>query len=228
MSEELIDMGVTDPAAGGESDGQQAVETVPVSVVQAIREELSEVKDRLLVTNAALREARMSGGQQTPQQAPVRQFSGDPLAGMDEDDIPTVSQVRQTLAAKERQFAEAMEVRELINKPDFEAVLKTHWPKVMASKPHLGRMIAGMTQAQAAAFAYEMGQTDPDYQKKKTALPAKGGPTPEEALARKKDKPGSPAQVSAGASSDSEANAIASMSDAEFAAYRKKRLAGSR
>ena len=228
MADEQVDTGVTDPAAGGQGDAQQQEEMVPVSVVQAIREELNEFKDKLLVTDAALREARMSGGQQTPQQAPARQQSNDPLAGMDADDIPTVGQINQAFAIKERQIAEAMEVRELINKPDFETVIKEHWPKIMAAKPHLQRLISTMSQGQAAAFAYEMGQTDPGYQEKKTKLPPKGGPSVAEALANKKDKPGSPAQVAAQTGPQSEANAIASMSDKEFAEYRKKVMAGAR
>lgn len=97
--------------------------------------------------------------------------TGDPLAGMEDDDIITAGEFRQALAMKEGQLGEALELRELVKKPDFEVVVKNHWPKVRDADPTLSRAMTGMNRVAQAVFAYKMGMTDPEYQAKKTKPP---------------------------------------------------------
>ena len=166
------------PAAGGDPNAGGNVgtgeEMVPVSVIQSIRGEMQEFKDKLLITEAALREARAKPAPELPE----KPAEADGLAGLDDNDITTVGQLRQIkgfvnqlVSQKETEFNQRLEQDRLMNLPDFEEVLKTHWPNVVKAKPRLGNLLKGLNPTQAANLAYELGLEDPGYITKKSKPP---------------------------------------------------------
>lgn len=212
----------TDPAAGGDPDAQKE-ETVPVSVVQAVRNELNELKDQILIYKSALREKgnQQAGDRPQPTQQVNVPTGDDPLAGKEDDDILTAGEIKKFFNAKEMSLAMNLDLRDLAKSPDFELVLKTHWPKVLAADPDLGKAMRGMNTYAQAAFAYKMGLTDPDYKATKTTPPAKE-PEPK---TKPDARPRSPAAAGAAVNPPVEdAGFWAGMSDKEFDEAREKKM----
>lgn len=209
-----------DPAAGGEPFAGAGEETVPVSVVQSIREELRELKDSNLILQAALREAKQGQNQpQEPVRAATQPSPDDPLAGLEDDDILTAGQLKRALGQKEVQFSTAIEIQRLRSLPDFEMVLKEHFPNYVKENPEFQDALVGLSEIKAAELAYKLGKKDPAYIAKKTKPPAASAePNPNP------DRVRSPAAVGAAVAPKVEdADFWNSMSDEEFDKARAKR-----
>ena len=166
------------PAAGGDPNAggnvETGEETAPISVIQSIRGEMQEIKDKLLITEAALREARAKPAPELPE----KPAEADGLAGLDDNDITTVGQLRQIkgfvnqlVSQKETEFNQRLEQERLMSLPDFQEVLKTHWPNVVKDNPEFSDLLVGLSPTHAARLAYKLGIKDPGYVTKKSKPP---------------------------------------------------------
>ena len=204
-----------DPAAGGDPIGDPNQDgTVPISVVQAIRYEnkglkdaIEDLKGQALMLGAALRERNGGNNQLAPASG-----SGS-MDGKEDDDIVTVGEVKAAMSRIQANTAESVATQRLLGQPDFEKVIKNHWPNVLKADPSLAQDFAGLSQYQQAAMAYRLGKTDPAYLKEKNVT-APGVET----KPKNPNAPRSPQSV--GAKVPSGEQSYDDMSPQEFAKFR--------
>lgn len=214
MSEEEI-TGANNPAAGDEDKQEQ---TVPVSVVQGLREELKELKE----TNAVYR-AQLMAGQQPQAQEPAPK---NPLDDIGDDDVLTGADLKRLVPSIVGPLSQQIsQVSVQGSKPDFEKVITKHLPKVLEAKPHLGNMLKSIKDpGQRLLMAYEFGVTDPAY----TAATVTAGFEEEAKKAEANaSKPGSLGNVK-GQGSKSPEMRYANMTDDEIEAKYQQVVYGSR
>ena len=215
MSEdETMDTGAEE-AAAGQSEASEQDNMVPVSVVQAIRDEnkglkdsIEELKNQALMLGAALRE-RNGGDNRQSAHSP----GGGSMDGKEDDDIVTVGEVKAAMTRMQANTAEAVATQRLMAQPDFEKVIKNHWPNVLKADPFLSQDFGGLSQYQQAAMAYRLGKTDPEYVKLKSVTAPEADKKP-----KNPNAPRSPQSV--GAKVPSGDQSYDDMNPQEFAKFR--------
>jgi len=199
-----IETGVADPAAGGgEGDKGGEGKTVPLEALQAVRGENKELKDRILAMEqqfSLYRANPQQGGTQGGEQEGKRGGGAESevLAGMEDDDPITVADAKKLVASVEETVGQLLSSFTVqTQRPDFNEVIQNHLPKV-SKNPHL--------------LAYELGKSDPEYQKK-VAEAAQAGAT--QKIEENLGKPGS-ASAAAGGGGLSKADEYENLSDDEL------------
>jgi len=214
-----LETGEQDPAAGGQN--QDGDKMVPLSALQAIREELKTVKEQNQLYLAQLRMGLAAqNGQQNLGQ--TQEEDDDFLPGIDPDEPLTKKEIAKAfkgLAQRIEARTNAMsdEAAFLARHPDYYEVITQHLPKLFEQKPEL---LARLQRHPDPVLAYELGVNSPSYKakkaKEKIAQDDKGRIAQENAR-----KPGSPSQV-AGKTGQDVRDKIANMSREEFRAYMEK------
>jgi hypothetical protein len=217
------------PANGGQGGNQEPKETkIPVTVLQAVRDENQSLKDQLAVFKAnppqqtVMQTAPVNTAQPTAQPT-----QNDLLAGRDNDDLISVKDVKaileQTSQSNQANNAQVNSVitqlATAVSNPDYHETMSRLKTK-MANDPSFAQSVelAYKGSANPLATAYAIGQTLP-----KEPAADNGGGQQDDVLAQvtkileNAEKPGNPAQFSAGGGF-SGTNQYQGMSDADFEA----------
>jgi len=196
-------------AAGGQ--GEEEGQTVPVSALQAVREELQGVKEQLQASQDQIRLYQANppqGGQQQQQQGQVEQGT-EGLAGMEDDDVITVADAKKLAAGLEARVGAVIgEMAMAAQNPDYNDVITNHLPKVIQANPALAQAIK--SSQNPYVLAYELGKTNPEYVKK---LAEKGQQETITTIEENLAKPGSASAAGGGGGGISKADQYAQMSD---------------
>ena len=195
-------------AAGGEGEGEGEGQTVPVSVVQSIREEMSQVKDQLQVAQDQIRlyqanaETRQAEGEGAGKK-------GEVLTDMEDDDVITVADAKKLVAQVEAKVDKVLgEVTLSSQKSDYAEVIQNHLPVVLRANPALIDAIS--TSKNPHLLAYEIGKQDPEYVKK---VAEKGQSEAARKAEENANKPGSASQAGGGGGGLTKADQFEKMSD---------------
>ena len=200
--------GAVEQQAGGEA-GRDEAKTVPLSVVQSVREELKNARDQAALYRRQLELVRNNA-------AP----GPGVLDGMADDAPLTVGEAKKALQGQAKQIkALASQLSFAAANPGFAKTIKEHLPQVLKSNPGLMDVIRYSGNPLAAA--YSIARLSPSMQ---------GGAQGDVAsqmqrILANSEKPGS-ASAAAGGAGISAASRIAEMSDGEFAAYKDQVKAG--
>lgn len=218
---------------------------VPVTVVQALRDEVQAAKTRaeqleqqvnLYRANAATWQQNMNQAQ--PQQpAQAQPAAANAFEGMRDDDVLTVADVKKIVERLPssspapdqndlRMTVMKLEVQQM--DPQFETTIRTYLPEVLASDPTLTHVLKASPNPFRTALT--LARTNPKFIAARTAAgqtPAGGGApqapqTPMDQLAlilQNLEKPGNPGQFGGAPVGAGNAGRFASMSDAEFEAH---------
>lgn len=208
--------------------GQQTQEqTVPVSAIQAIRQENQQLKNQL----AYQQMVAMQGNQQpqAPQQnqQPVQQqqTSKDPFEGFDDDDVVTVADVKKALAVQQQPaqvppqqsqqgFQQGQpDMRELqmqVSYPDYNELITNELPTILQQNPYLGNVIQGSENPYLTAYTLA-----------KSMSSSQGGNQQQQGqqaqqIVNNLQKPGTAGGASAGGGGISHADYYAQLSDEDF------------
>lgn len=174
---------------------------VPLEVVQSIREESKEAKERARQLEQYIQQMQQQGNQQ-------QQQSNDPFGDSDDDEFLTVGQARKIMQQQEQQSQQVMremQMRQTV--PDYDDVVQNYLPELIKEKPHLRDAI--LSSGDPYSLAYELGssfkqakQQKPaaDTQQQQSEQPAQEGQSElEKTLDKNQQKPGSVSQVGTGA-----------------------------
>lgn len=186
-------------AASHQGGDQQDQRMVPLEVVQSMRDELKDAKER-----ARRAEYFAQQGQQQQQQQ-QSQKSTDPLDEMEEDDFLTAGQARKIIQRQQQQSEQVLREMQLRQQtPDYDDVIKNDLPKLVEQKPHLRDAI--LSSQDPYSLAYELGRSYRDtqgaaqQQQSQEGSPAEGtnveqGSELNQALQKQQQTPGSPSQA---------------------------------
>lgn len=143
---------------------------------------------------------------------------------MQENDIPNVGELRREWAQREANYAAQIEELKVAQEhPDYAEVLQKYAAPLMKEKPHLLKgILAAENKAQAL---YELGAMRRDLEMTKSAQPPKQKSMDAQKMVENARKPGNAAQAG-GAGVLSNADYIATMSDADFMKFASKHLEG--
>jgi len=225
--------GVTDQAAVGQSaegDTEATSSTeqtgenrqVPVSVLNAMRDELKTVKDQNQLYQTQLAQHQGQQPPATQSQANNNEQSNDPLSGREPDDLISVADVQKILAANSANSqkysatfnAQLAKVGFMAEHPDYKDVLNG-LKDTMANNDELATMLNTQIQAStnpletAYAFAKAVGVSA------KPAEPTDALSELDRILANQ-EKPGSPSAVSGGTGAVSSKSKFDNMSPEQF------------
>jgi len=176
-------------AAAGQGE-QEETASIPVSVVQKMRQELKEAKDR---ANHAEQQAKETGQYQQSQQ-PTQSAGGDddPLANMEDDDLLDAKTARKIVQKQTQQNKQALsEMQTRMKFPDYEDVINNHLPNLIEQKPYLRDAI--MSSQNPYVLAYELGKGAKGDQAKQGQQSQQG--TLEQQLDKYAQTPGSPSST---------------------------------
>jgi len=161
--------GVTAPAAGGQSEAPSEAPatnvTVPLHVVQTVRQELASEKAARADVEQRLQLFMMQGQQQPPQQqAPPPE---DPLAGMQDDELINVKDLRKLVSNMRPGITPEIQttiakLEAKVQDPNYEATIRTYLPDMITAQPTLRDMIARAPNPLHAALT--VAKMSPKYQ----------------------------------------------------------------
>jgi len=199
-----------DDQQGGGEGGEK---TVPLSALEAVREELKDTKGQVasLTDQVRLYQANTPQTGKATDQGGEAQGGGESeaLAGLEDDEVITVADAKKLISGLEAKVGSALgEVTTAVQYPDYQDVIANHLPNVLKSNPALVQALRASPQR--ALLAYELGKTDPEYIKKKAEA--------DQTATQKKidenlEKPGSVSQAGGGGGGISAADSYAQMSD---------------
>lgn len=221
------------PPAGPPAAPPQEVK-VPVTVVQALRDEVQQAKQRAEQFEQQLNiyRANMGQGYQQPPQAPPQPPPppASPFEGMRDDDVLTVADVKKIV---ERLPSNAHpssdpELRAMVMKmevaqadPQYETTIRTYLPEVLAADPTLRHAIIASPNPLRTALS--LSRTSPRFlaarQQAAGGTPPGAPPSPMDQLAlilQNLDKPGNPGAFGSAPAGGGGPGVYAAMTDAEF------------
>lgn len=177
---------VPDPAAGGQTPPQPTPtppgegETVPVNVVQSIREELQQVKGQLAFTQDQLNLYRANVGRGQGEAEEPKPKEPDYFDGMEDDEVVTVADVKKLMTHRSEADRLAMtQFQVMFQYPDYREVVQNHLMNALQhADPALIAAIRDEKNPHRHAVAYFLAKTDPEYQKKLAESKLPGGETP--------------------------------------------------
>lgn len=139
--------GGQEPAGHGENQSQQRM--VPLEVVQSIRDENKEWKERA-------RKLEQYIAQQQQHQQAQQQQQNDPLSDLQDEDFLTAGQARKLLQQQAEQTQQVLRETQMRQKfSDYDEIVSEHLPKLIEEKPHLREEI--LNSRDPYALAYEIG-----------------------------------------------------------------------
>lgn len=167
-------------------DNQNAAgeQYVPVSVVQSIRSELKDAKERAKQAEQMVQQSSQTGQDQAAQ---------DPLGDVSDDEFLTAGQARKVLQ-QQQQMSREMELRS--QTPDYDEVVQNYVPKLVQEKPHLRDAIA--SSQDPYSLAYELGKTYKERQTSEGKEDDSGQTELDKHLENVQNKPGSVSQTAQG------------------------------
>ena len=203
-------------AAGGET-------TVPVEVVEKLREELKQVKDEgeLLKEQVELYKANMD----------IKPKEEKPDTDIKDDDVITYAEAKKLIADASKGIAGTLQQLEFAQtNTDFNEVITKYLPDLLKKEPALTDAIK--TSSNPALLAYKLAKSSSAYQKDAAAgqlggeeqkaeeLRAKAakGDTDAQKLLEKMGKPGSASQAGGAGGGVSSGEFYNNMSDEDFEA----------
>lgn len=195
---------------------QEETASIPISVVQKMRQELKDAKDRAQKAEQQVNQA----SQQAPQKTAPAQESDDPLANLEDDDLLDAKTARKIVQQQSKQNQQAfseLQVRSQFQ--DYDDVIQNQLPKVIEEKPYLKEAI--MSSQNPYVLAYELGKSA----KAKTDQNSQEQGTLEQQLDKYANTPGSPSQTSGqgGPTSGADHYANLSMEDLDKEIAKAKR-----
>lgn len=144
------------------------------------------------------------------------------LEGLDENEVPTVGEIRREWSQREAEYQaklEELQVQQM--HPDYAEVIEKHTLPLMQQKPHL---LQGLqNSSNKALFAYELGKMAQQIHSTQAPPPARSETA--QRMVDNSRKPGTLSQAG-GQSVLSKADYFASMSDAEFMKMASRNLEG--
>lgn len=158
------------------------------------------------------------------QNAPKPQPEKKMFEGMQDDDIPNVSELRREWNQREVMYQQKLEELQVAQQyPDYAEVISNYALPLVKQKPHLAQGLNGAENK--ALFAYELGKM---AQKMQMQQPVPGAPTPQpnanaQRMVENSRKPASLAQAG-GQNVLGQADYYASMSDAEFVKFASRHM----
>jgi hypothetical protein len=161
--------------------------------------------------------ANLSSRQQPDVPKQERKF----LDGMQDNDVPSVAELRREMEQREALYAARLEELQVAQAhPDYNEVIEKYAIPLVKQKPHLAQGLNGASNK--AMFAYELGKMAQQMQQPQSA-PVRN----ENALKMVENsrKPGTLSQAG-GQNTLSKADYFASMSDQEFMQYATRNLEG--
>lgn len=190
---------------------------------RALREEVDRIKaereaeKREHQLQLDLLRANLPHQQQPEKPQTDRKF----LAGMKEDDIPNVGELRREWEQKESMYQARLEELQFAQShPDYAEVLDKYLAPLVKQKPHLARGIQASDHP--SLMAYELGKMYQQTQERReTTVVSENA----QRIVDNAKKPGTLSQAG-GQSALSQANYYASMSDREFMKFAGKNLEG--
>jgi len=190
----------TEDADAGDDTGDQ---TVPLSALQAVREENQQLREQLSGLSAQMQ--HMQDTTQTEQNVKGNGIFGD----LDDDDVVTVKDTRKVMEdMNNANQANVLGLQFQLSHPDYETVINKHLPNVLKTDPYLAMAIK--TSADPIRLAYTLGVTDPKYSKDKASNDA-------DRIIKNSKKPTSPAGGGGGTEKGT-VDAIMNMSKADLEA----------
>lgn len=158
--------------------------------------------------------------QSQPEQKPNEMF-----AGMREDDVPSVAEIRKEWGQREAAYQAHLEELQVQQAhPDYAEVIEKFALPLVQQKPHLAEGLQGARNK--ALFAYELGKMAQQMQQPQQTQPEPVAPQRSENAERmvsNSRKPGTLSQAG-GQSTLSKADYYATMSDQEFMRMASKNL----
>lgn len=144
------------------------------------------------------------------------------LEGMNDDDIPSVAELRREMEARESAYLARIEELQVSSRhPDYAEVIEKYAIPLVKEKPHLAEGLQGARNK--ALFAYELGKMAQRMNAPQPAVPSINETA--QRIVENSRKPGTLSQVG-GSGALSKADYIATMSDKEFYNYALKNLDG--
>lgn len=151
-------------AAGGDNSGNQGI---TVEVVQALRDEIKDLKEASTLQTEQLRlyqanagRGRTGEGSETAKST----VGGGLLEGMEDDDVVTVKDVRKAMAGQQDQMkALVVALDTKSSYPDFNSVVNKYAPILAKERPDLAAAIR--SSGNPALLLYESIKLLPQYQK---------------------------------------------------------------
>ena len=186
-------------------DGQgEKEETVPVSVVQALRKELQEAKaardqahDHAMLYRTAL---------ETKEYAAKHGEAPQTETDEDDDEPMTKGEFKRKLSAEKNAFTAAIaNIHAALEKNDFQTVIKEKLPKVLQSNPEMLDILKSLPPHLQSRVAYYFGKTHAEENKEEPKTTGNAA----------KPKPISPSAIG-GSAAISAASKYASMSDEDL------------
>jgi len=217
VQKELLDQPVKEEKAAPEQVNNPQAENF-----RAFREEVDRMKaereaeKREFQLQLEMMRANNAQNQQPPK--PERKF----LDGMDENDIPSVSDLRKEWSEREAAYTSRIEELQVAQQhPDYAEVIEKYAVPLVQQKPHLAEGLMGARNK--ALFAYELGKMAQQMQQSTPAIPQKSETA--QRIVENSKKPGTLSQAG-GQGALSKADYFASMSDQEFMRMATKNLEG--
>lgn len=139
--------------------------------------------------------------------------------GMEETDIPNVSEIRKAWEQRESEYQAKIEELEIAQRyPDYAEVLEKYLVPLIKEKPHLAGGIQGASNK--ALFAYELGKMRQQQVAQQVATPKS---TVAQKIVENSRKPGTLSSAG-GQGALSKADYYASMSDTDFMQFASRNL----
>lgn len=136
----------------------------------------------------------------------------DEFGELEEDDLPTVKDVKRVLYAREQQYREALEEVQIATQySDYKEVISNYLPKLLKAKPHLKGSIEHAPNK--ALAAYELASMYKNSRKEGNTV--KQSANEAARIVKNANKPASISQAGGQSATDA-ANYYANMSDEDF------------
>jgi len=205
--------GDNDPAAGGGDGGK----TVPIHVVESLKDELKEVKQEIELHKDQIRLYQANQG--------VQSQGGKLDEGENDDNVVTLGEVKKLMAGQESKIGgliQGLEVK--TDNPDFTSTVNKYIPILVKERPDLAQAIKN--SGNPALLAFELCKSLPQYKKdlaeaelKATGKEGEGDKEDEELtpearrIIENQGKPGAPSGAAGGGGGQNTAEYYGSMSD---------------
>lgn len=182
-----------------QGDANPEEKTVPLSALEKVREENSDLKQNLSLMQGQLNQMQNQMANSQPQDTQD--------TTQDDEDVMTRGEVKALMASQQGQTSNVMsEMAMRVQHNDYDEVINTNLQNVIKTKPYLLEAIK--TSSSPHALAYELGMTDPAYKK--------DGEQNAQRIIKNQQKPGSVNQVSSNSGGTTLDSAFANMPTEDF------------
>lgn len=240
---------------GGQAPGVQPQEAetrqVPLSALMGVRDELKTYKEKSQSLESQIQQLRMQQQfyQQPAQpQVPEKQQNEDLLNALEDlsdDDLIDKKTVARVVKGLQDRISQPQDNREIeglkfelakvqlaSKDKNYEATIKEYLPEIATQNPAIEQTLRAMpTRSQQLMAAYSFAIMNPRYRQATGQETQNPQPSLLEQLDRileNQGKPKNPALATGGGSMIDGADRIATMSDAEFRAFKERVKAGGR